>query len=241
MFQLPTGIGIVLLIILGTTLIRAALGFGNALLAMPLLIPLLGVRTAAPLVGLIGLAVSVMMLIGKWRRIDFLDSWRLVASTLTGLPLGLFFLTRAPEIYLRMVLGVILIMFGLFRLIDFPLPSFHRSGFVWTCGFLAGIFGGAYNANGPPVVLYGVMRNWSPEQFRATLQGYFLVTGAAIVLSQGLSGLWTQELITLLLVSLPAAALAVWVGRKIASLIPRKQFTRLVHLSLVMLGAVLLI
>jgi hypothetical protein len=28
--------------------------------------------------------------------------------------------------------------------------------------------------NGPPLVIYGSMRRWSPQHFRATLQGYFL-------------------------------------------------------------------
>jgi hypothetical protein len=28
--------------------------------------------------------------------------------------------------------------------------------------------------NGPPLVIYGALRRWTPERFRATLQGYFL-------------------------------------------------------------------
>ena len=44
-----------------------------------------------------------------------------------------------------------------------------------TFGFFAGILGGAYNTNGPPVVIYGSLRKWSPATFRATLQGYFFM------------------------------------------------------------------
>jgi hypothetical protein len=29
--------------------------------------------------------------------------------------------------------------------------------------------------NGPPLAIYGALRGWSTQQFRATLQGYFLV------------------------------------------------------------------
>lgn len=28
--------------------------------------------------------------------------------------------------------------------------------------------------NGPPLAVYGSLRRWSPQRFRATLQGYFL-------------------------------------------------------------------
>ena len=41
-------------------------------------------------------------------------------------------------------------------------------------GFCSGILGGAYGMNGPPLAVYGSLRRWSPQHFRATLQGYFL-------------------------------------------------------------------
>ena len=33
--------------------------------------------------------------------------------------------------------------------------------------------------NGPPLVIYGALRRWSPQHFRATLQGYFLPASLA--------------------------------------------------------------
>ncbi len=39
--------------------------------------------------------------------------------------------------------------------------------------------------NGPPLVVYGGMRRWSPQHFRATLQGYFLP--ASVI---GMAGYW---------------------------------------------------
>ena len=54
-----------------------------------------------------------------------------------------------------------------------------------ACGFCAGVLGGAYGMNGPPLVIYGAMRRWSAQHFRATLQGYFLP--ASII---GMGGYW---------------------------------------------------
>mgnify|MGYP006289627303 FL=1 len=230
---------LVLLIMLGTTFVRAAMGFGNALIAMPLLILLVGVQTAAPLVGLLGLLIAVLMLMGTWRKIVFEDAWRLVLSTLVGIPVGLFFLTSAPEGYVRMVLGVVLIAFGLFNLFGLRLPRIQRQDFALIFGFFAGILGGAYNSNGPPVVIYGVMRDWPPEKFRATLQGYFLVTAAGIVSGQGISGLWTGEVLQLVLISLPAVVLGVGLGRWAARRIPADRFDRLLYGFLVLVGTLM--
>jgi len=230
---------LVLLIMLGTTFIRAAMGFGNALIAMPLLILLVGVKTAAPLVGLLGLLIAVLMLMGAWRNIDFQDAWRLVLSTLVGIPVGLYFLISMPERYVRVVLGVVLIAFGLYNLFGLRLPRIQRQGFALIFGFFAGILGGAYNSNGPPVVIYGVMRDWPPEKFRATLQGYFLVTAVGIVAGQGISGLWTGEVLELILISLPAVVLGVVLGCWVARRIPAECFDRLLNAFLVLVGGLM--
>ena len=43
--------------------------------------------------------------------------------------------------------------------------------------------------NGPPLAIYGAMRRWSAQHFRATLQGYFLP--ASII---GMAGYWLAGL-----------------------------------------------
>lgn len=59
------------------------------------------------------------------------------------------------------------------------------------CGFVAGIMGGAYGMNGPPLAIYGSMRRWSAQHFRATLQGYFLPASVLGMAGYWLKGLWT--------------------------------------------------
>src|SRR3546814_1460370 len=72
-------------------------------------------------------------------------------------------------------LAVVIIGFSLYSLFgrSIVLESESWAG-LFLCGLFAGIFGGAYGLNGPPLVVYGSMRRWSVQHFRATLQGYFL-------------------------------------------------------------------
>ena len=232
-------LGLVILIVFVSTLLRAAVGFGNALIAMPLLVLVLGPRTAAPVVALIGLGIAVQILLREWRSVDLSAAWRLVLSTAFGIPVGLVFLTSAPEGAVKMVLGSVLIGFGMYNLLGPTLPRMDQPLSSLLFGFAAGILGGAYNANGPPVVIYGALRRWEPETFRATLQGYFLVTGFIVVIGQGLAGLWTPQVLRLVIYSLPASVGAVLLGGWICRRIPEDAFDRLLYLVMVSLGVLM--
>ncbi|MHC5056799.1 MAG: TSUP family transporter [Planctomycetota bacterium] len=109
-----------------------------------------------------------------------------------------------------------------------------------VAGFCAGVLGGAYNTNGPPIVVYGTMRGWEPERFKATLQGFFLPTGAFIIAGHALSGLWTRETVRLSLVSLAPVALGMALSFWLAPRIPRERFGVLVHVLLLACAALLI-
>ncbi|RPJ38420.1 MAG: hypothetical protein EHM35_04575 [Planctomycetaceae bacterium] len=58
------------------TLLHATLGFGTALVAMPLLAVTVGIRLAAPLVGLVVLTTVAVLLARTWRSVDVQVAWR---------------------------------------------------------------------------------------------------------------------------------------------------------------------
>jgi len=232
-------LSVVVCIIFLSTLIRSTFGFGNALVAMPLLILIIGINEATPLVALIGLLISVIMLLREWRELVWKDTLILLISSLVGLPLGILLLTNVPENIIRSILGVILIGFGLYNLLGIKLPVLDRPALAVPFGFLAGILGGVYNANGPPVVIYGVMRGWKKEAFRASLQGFFFVSSLMIVAGHGISGFWSRQTLITFSISLPAVVLAVYLGERIAKKITQENFNRVIYTFLVLMGGVM--
>ena len=219
--------------------VRSAVGFGDALIAMPLLALILGMQTATPLVAFDASTIALFVLLGAWRRVDVGAAWRLVLSTIVGIPFGLLLLSSAPEELIRALLGVVLVGFGLYNLIAPNLPRLGSERWACLFGLVAGILGGAYNTNGPPVVIYAALRQWPPERFRATLQGYFLPAGLTIVVSHGLAGLWTARVVRLYLFALPAIALAVLLGGLVNKRVSGTQFNRLVYGCLVVMGVMM--
>jgi uncharacterized membrane protein YfcA len=222
--------------------VRSALGFGDAVVAMPLLAMAVGLRTATPLVAFMGPTISLLILARDWRKIEFRTAGRMIVATLLGIPVGVYGLARLPEAPLKIALGLIVLLYGLFGLIKPGVRlAREKPHFPWLVGWTAGVLGGAYNTNGPPIVAYGMLRGWPPEAFRATLQGYFLPTGLAILAGHGLAGLWTGTVLRSYLYSLPAIVLGVFLGGLLNRRLTHAVFSKLVYTSLAVMGAVMLL
>jgi uncharacterized membrane protein YfcA len=233
----------VLLIVFVATLIRSAFGFGEALVAVPLLAFSLPLEVAAPLAVLVSITVAAIVVVQDWKHVHLRSSGWLVFSTLFGIPLGLLLLTSSHQRIVKAALGAIIIGFSIYSLIGrtpLELKRDHR-GWLLACGFLAGIMGGAYGMNGPPLVIYGAMRRWSAQHFRATLQGYFLPASIIGMAGYWLAGLWTHAVTHYYLLSLPVTVLAVFLGRAINHRLHGEAFQKYIYFGLIAIGVLLLV
>jgi hypothetical protein len=95
--------------------------------------------------------------------------------------------------------------------------------------------------NGPPLAIYGALRRWSPEYFRATLQAYFLPASIAGMAGYALAGLWTPAVNRFYLVSLPGVVIAIFLGRSLNRRMHSAQFIAYVYVGLSAIGVVLLL
>jgi uncharacterized membrane protein YfcA len=95
--------------------------------------------------------------------------------------------------------------------------------------------------NGPPLAIYGSLRGWTPQQFRATLQGYFLPASMLVMAGYWLAGLWTPTVTRYYLLSLPAVIVAVIAGGVVNRHVHPQRFRFLIYLVLAVVGMVLLI
>ena len=117
-----TPVLLAMLIIFVSTFIRSAVGFGDALIAMPLLAMALGIQTATPLVAFAASTIAITILLKNWRSVDIKSAWRLILLSLVGIPFGLALLRVAPEYIVKVILGALLILYGLYSLITPNLP-----------------------------------------------------------------------------------------------------------------------
>ena len=108
----------VLSILFVATLIRSAFGFGEALIAVPLLAFFIPLDMAAPLAVLVSITVAAVVVVQDWNKIHLRSTGWLVFSTLFGIPLGLLLLMSSHQRLVKGTLAVIIIAFAVYALFD---------------------------------------------------------------------------------------------------------------------------
>ncbi len=232
---------IVLTILFLSTLTRSTLGFGDALVSMPLLgLILEDVKTAAALTAMVSTTTSVGILAKHWQSVDIRAVSMLVLGAYAGVPLGVYLLIEIDPSPVKAVLALVIISFCIYRIIQPRGLALNSDRAACLFGFSAGVLGGAFNTHGPSLVIYGALRNWSAERFRATLQGYFLFVCPIVLGFHYQKGLWTRQVVVYYLASLPIIFLSLYLGNKLHRRLHGRNFTSVVHWLLIVVGIALL-
>ncbi len=229
-----------ILVIFVAAMIRSTFGFGDALFAMPLLALFMNIKTASPIVAFTGVFISLVILLENKKDLDFRGVFQLIIFSLIGVPLGAFFLKSAGEEVIKLILATILVVFSAYKLFKPHLLYLKSDKFSSVFGIFAGILGGAYNTNGPPIIVYGALKRWSPHRFRLNLQSVFLPTNVLIIISHGAVGLWSATTIRLAALSFPFILLAAFLGGKLNKRLADKKFEKYVYALLLLISLTLL-
>lgn len=232
----------VLLVVFAATLIRSTFGFGEALVSVPLLALFIPITIATPLASLLSVTIGGIVILQDWRKIHLRSASWLIAATVFGIPLGLLLLTSRHPISIKVILALTIIGFSFYSLVGAQRTILDRDStpILLLCGFVAGVLGGAYGMNGPPLAIYGALRRWSAQHFRATLQAYFLPASLIGLAGFWLTGLWTSTVTHYYLLSLPVAVPTIFLGRFLNHRIAGDTFVKYVYLGLTGVGLMLL-
>ena len=238
---------LVAIVVFLASLTRSVFGFGDSVVAMPLLALLpLSIRTSISLVGLLGLTVAILSMLSGMDKLEKQPLLTLTVSTFIGIPIGLYMVTAVPQDTITYLLGWFLVFYGIYSLVKqrfhLELPKKWRTSKILPIpfGFLAGVLGSAYNMNGIPIVVYGTFTDMDLEKFQGTLQTHFFISSLFVIIGHALGGLWSLDLLVFFLTSLPSIFLASYLGKKIRKAIPVRKFEFLLFLFIVFLGGMLL-
>jgi len=231
---------LILLVTLFASFTHTLVGFGSALVTMPILAKLLGVQVAAPLVALIVPTIEFILFVRYRESFNLRVVWRLIASAMVGIPLGVWSLRQVDERIILRILGVILILYALYGFLRLRLPKLEHSSWAYGFGFIAGLLNGAYNTSGPPMIIYGNCRDWSPQEFKANLQGFFAVTGLWVIINHAFNGNLTPFVWQHYLLSWITIAIGIWLGLKLDQYIDQADFRKIVLIMLIILGVIML-
>jgi hypothetical protein len=215
-------------------------GFGFGLITLPLLGLFFDIKTIIPLVVMLALCISLIQTFQFRKFIKLKDIYVLIAATVPGIPLGVYTLKQIPAGILAIGLGVLMIVFTTYQLLTKSAPRLLGLSSTILAGLSSGILGGSIGAGGPPVIVYSTMQPWSKDQTKATLAFYFSISGMIISMTHAYTGLITQQVRHLFLISLPTLAIGIFLGTLAYTRISDREYKRLALVIVFFLGCMML-
>ncbi len=216
-------------------------GFGSALVAMPLLTLFLDVKTAVSLSALHGLVITLFLSFQMRKNLDRHKIIPLIAGSLPGVAMGIYFLKRADDSVIKMLLGIMLISYAVYRLTSRQVTEKISKQWGYLAGFATGAIGAAFSAGGPPAIIYTTLTGWDKDVIKATLSGFFLFVGFLVVLGHAATGVTTLQVMRLFGVSILFVLLGVSVGSIYYRTLKSDGYLRIVLVLLAVMGAMMAI
>ena len=237
-------------IFLASTL-QSMTGFGFAVLAVPLLVPLLPPRDAVALITLLSTATTVL----AWWRIRAETApgwtWRLFTAGLCGVPLGIGALVSLPADWLRVGVGLGSLVVASVLLWSHATATScgHVSGTppinnqpqsprwaIWVAGLVSGILSGGLGMPGPPIMVLLQYAGMPKHTYRATALGYFTLIYPCTLLVMVAQGVLSGQTLAEGATHLLAVFGGIVTGNAAHRRVPQRAFTLIVLLLLAAAG-----
>ncbi len=225
----------VAVVVLVTACSQAVVGFGFALLTVPIMMQIVGLQRAVILASLIGSANNVFQYRDLKHHQDKTQVKRFLLASCVGAPFGLIAFKYADQQALKILLGIG-VLFGVLLLARGRDLTHAHISLDWSMGIVSGFLLTSTSTNGPPLVFALQARKSDPQVFRSTLNMVFLVSGIyGLVLFAAfgeisLANIWTSVAL------LPSMITGVYAGRYIRNRVEPERFRLLVLILLALAG-----
>ena len=167
----------------------------------------------------------------------------LLLGTMSGLFLGTFLLYRMPELLLKRMLALFIVLIVLYNFISARQEvKIGRSDSPWfgrICGFVSGSFLGAYNLGGPPVVIYFRTITADPLKAKSLMASFFSILFLMLAVVYSATGMFTAQGLSTSLFYIPAVVLGSAAGFRAFHHASRSLYNTMVDLSLLGISVML--
>jgi uncharacterized protein len=172
--------------------------------------------------------------------------WRSAApfiiGGLVGVPAGTMLLTYIDPAYMRIGVGILLVVYSIYSLARPAIKLAHEGVAAEVgVGFLNGLLAGLTGLVGIVVVIWCQLRNWPKDVQRAIFQPVLLATILTSTVSLSVAGAVTAETMKLYLLGVPCMLAGTWVGLKLYGRLNDAAFRTIILLLLLVFGLSLIV
>lgn len=206
---------------------RGFSGFGAALIFIPLASAMMGPKAAAPLLVIVNGVLSASLVPGAWGKADKRQVGIMALGSLAGVPIGTWLLVSLDPLYIRWAIVVLSSAMLFLLLSGWCYRGRPTAPATIGIGALSGVFTGAAQVGGPPVVMYWLGGMIPAAMVRANFVLFFAATTVMTTVSYLLEDLFTRSLLVLSLVVGPAFGLGLFAGACLFRLSTEEVFRRI--------------
>jgi uncharacterized protein len=222
-------------------LVTGVAGFAFGLVATGVWLHILTPMQTATLIiafGLVVQGISVWKLRHglRWSRL-----WPFLLGAAFGVPLGVAILGWARPDYVRVTVGVVLVLYSTYSLARPAVKPVKAGGATADpgVGFLNGILGGLAGLAGILTTIWCGLRGWPKDEQRAIFQPIGVAIFAMSGVWLGINGAISTDTVWFFAIGLPALLAGTWLGLKLYGHLDEAGFRKVVGLLLLVSGIAL--
>lgn len=220
--------------------VQGFFGFGYGIIVMSALTASGDIVEASAFVNLSSLALSLAMVARAHGHVLWALAARIVPAVIAGLAVGLFALSSLPRDLLVGLLGATIVGISAWNVFGRTFAPRTSAPLDVVVGLISGLFSGAFQTGGPPLVVHLYRRPEPPIAIVVTLQVIFLASGVARVGLAGAHGLIPRATAIEAAIATPAVVAGTLVGVAMARRADPARFRRAAWVALGALGIALL-
>jgi uncharacterized membrane protein YfcA len=240
---LPLELPIFLIATFAGAVVAGLSGFAFGLVAASIWLYILSPLQSATLIIAFGLIVQGYSVWKLRHALDWKKLWPFIIGAAIGVPVGVAVLTWANPAYVRMGVGVFLILYSLYAWFRPALKPVTSGGAAADAGigFLNGVLGGMTGLAGILVMIWSGLRGWSKDQQRAVFQPVAVAIFLMSAIWLGAKGAVTADTIKLFAIGLPVLIAGTWLGLKLYGRLDEATFRKVVLVLLFASGVGLIL
>lgn len=223
-------------------LVYGVTGFGSALVTIPLATHFVPLPFALAVFVLQDFSSALRVASENPRHAVKAEVARMVPLMVVGTIAGTGLLLILPRQASMFALGVFVLLYGAWSLLQRGVPRVVNERWAYVAGFSGGVVGMLFGAGGPPYAIYLSHRGLSKEQFRSTLTlNSIFSVGFRVVALASAGLLFRTEVWMAAALVVPTALLAIVLASRFFRHISRELLLKLVALLLLATGVSLIV
>ena len=220
---------------------RGFVGFGAALMTVPIFALLYGPLAAVPISTVIGMSSTLLLLPTAIRESERPVVVPVCLGVFLAAPLGAWVLVSVPAEIMRIAISFLTVAMVAALARGWRLEQEVPRALLFSAGAAGGLVQGSAGIGGPPVVAIALSRPGSAQTQRANVIGVMTAVAMSAIPPLAWYGLYTLEVVMIGVVLIPASYVGTVLGARYFEYGGHKLYRRAALATLLIVGAATLV